>query len=151
MDDPRTAHDKLARELHEWFCQVTRQRIPLRMDILTQWIDWLLFGFTGADLKKVIEYLREEIRAGKRNMGAMSLRALLDIRNFEKDLGLANMAKSGFIADDRRIPPPPGAAPRPRPSKPTAEPQPQPERDPEEARRAADILAEFRRKQREDQ
>ena len=65
------------------------------MDTLTRWVDWLLAGHNGPELKKVIVYLRRQISAQKRNHGSLSLGSLLDITNFEKDLGLAQMASSG--------------------------------------------------------
>lgn len=87
--------DQRARALHAWFCTATGQRLPLRMDTLTRWMDWLLAGHNGPELKKVILYLRRQISAGKRNHGSLSLGSLLDIPNFEKDLGLADMVSRG--------------------------------------------------------
>jgi hypothetical protein len=60
-------------------------------------VDWLLAGHNGPELKRVIVYLRRQISANKRNHGALTLNSLLDITNFEKDLGLATMASSGKL------------------------------------------------------
>jgi hypothetical protein len=110
---PATEHDRRARELHKWFCQETGQELRLTMAVLRRWIDWLMAGHNGPELAKVIRYLKREISRGKRNHGALSLHSLLDIETFEKDLGLASMASSGKLDPERRLAPPPDAAPKP--------------------------------------
>lgn len=107
--------DSQARQLHEWYCTVTRQKIPLRMDTLLQWSDWIQMGYSGSDMQKVLRYLQGQIRANKRNHGALSLRQLLNLENFEKDLGLAQMASGGFLHEDARVTAPPDAPKREKP------------------------------------
>ncbi len=99
--------DSRARTLHDWFCRSTGQQVPLRMPMLTAWIDWLLAGHNGPEMALVIRYLRREIAAGRRNPGSVALRHLLDIETFEKDLGLAQMHKAGGFDPEKRLTAPP--------------------------------------------
>jgi hypothetical protein len=109
--------DERARKLHAWFCRATCQDLPLHMNNLRAWMDWLMAGFNGKQMALVIRYLRREIQAGRRNHGALSLRALLELSTFEKDLGLAQMTAGGGLDPDRRFSAPPDAenAPTARP------------------------------------
>jgi hypothetical protein len=130
-----TEYDQRARALHAWFCQETGQPLPLHMRTLTMWVDWLLAGHNGRELARVIRYLRREISAGRRNHGSLTLRSLLDIDTFEKDLGLAMMAGSGALDPERRLAPPPDATPAQRPA-PAASPATAPTTQVTEAERA---------------
>jgi hypothetical protein len=117
--------DQRARALHAWFCTATGQEIVLRMTTLTAWIDWLLAGHNGPEMAKVIRYLRREVAAGRRNPGCLSLRQLLDVDSFEKDLGLALMHAAGGFDPDKKLSAPPDAVP--------AAAAPAPQRDPRQA------------------
>lgn len=98
-----------ARALHAWFCDQTGQKIPLSMDRLLRWQEWMVAGHNGPELRKVIIYLRKQINAGKRNDGSLKLSNILRIEQFEEDLGLATMSKSGFLDPEKRIAKPPDA------------------------------------------
>src|SRR6202162_3801947 len=43
------------------------------------------------DLKSVVAYLQKEIRAGRRNVGALKLSNLLQLDRFEEDLNISNV------------------------------------------------------------
>lgn len=136
--------DSRARTLHDWFCRSTGQQVPLRMPMLTAWIDWLLAGHNGPEMALVIRYLRREIAAGRRNPGSLALRHLLDIETFEKDLGLAQMHKAGGFDPEKRLAAPPDAGsvatPTPAPIEPPAAViQPVPSSDAARAARIAQL------------
>jgi ABC-type sugar transport system permease subunit len=50
-----------------------------------------LAGFNAADLRRVIAYLQKEIRAARRNIGALKLSNLLQLDRFEEDLNVSRM------------------------------------------------------------
>jgi hypothetical protein len=86
--------------------------MPLRMDTLNRWIDWLLSGHNGPELAQVLRYLRREVAAGRRNPGALKLSCLLDPARFEEDLMLARATRSGRLDPDAAIERPPDAPAR---------------------------------------
>jgi hypothetical protein len=45
----------------------------LRFDRERLWYEFLCAGFSAEDLKSVIAYLQKEIRASRRNVGALKL------------------------------------------------------------------------------
>jgi hypothetical protein len=66
--------------------------------------EFLRAGFSNDDLKTVLTYLQKEIRANRRNVGALKLSNLLQLDRFEEDL---NISKFDCAACHR--PPPPGS------------------------------------------
>jgi hypothetical protein len=99
-----TELDTRARTCHDWWNRSTGQGVRLTMPILTAWIDLLQLGYTGQDIRRVLVYLRNEIANKKRQHGALALRNFLLLENFEKDLALANMLKSGTLDPEKKIP-----------------------------------------------
>ena len=83
------------------YCQLTGQTLRLGFDRERQWYEWLRAGFTPQDLRQVISYLQREIRAGRRNVGALKLSNLLQPDRFEEDLNIRRV----------RLQPPPRPAP----------------------------------------
>jgi hypothetical protein len=77
------------RELHELYCQWTGQTLTLRFDRQRLWYEFLRAGFSAAELKRVIAYLQKEIRAERRNIGALKLSNLLQLDRFEEDLNIS--------------------------------------------------------------
>ena len=73
------------RELHELYCHWTAQTLSLRFDRERLWYEFLRAGFSTADLKRVVTYLRKEIRAERRNIGALKLSNLLQLDRFEEE------------------------------------------------------------------
>jgi hypothetical protein len=78
-------------QLHEFYCQCTGQNLSLRFDRERLWYEFLRAGFNAADLQRVIAYLQKEIRAARRNIGALKLSNLLQLDRFEEDLNISRM------------------------------------------------------------
>jgi hypothetical protein len=102
------------RTTHELYCQLTGQKLSLRFDRERLWYEFLRAGFSAQDLKSVVAYLQKEIRASRRNVGALKLSNLLQLDRFEEDLNISNVRL-------RSVPPP--QSPR---STPTDPPPPTP-------------------------
>ena len=97
------------RATHELYCQLTGQKLSLRFDRERLWYEFLRAGFSAQDLKRVVTYLQKEIRASRRNVGALKLSNLLQLDRFEEDLNISNVRL-------RSAPPP--QSPRPTPTDP---------------------------------
>src|SRR5271166_1405914 len=89
------------RATHELYCQLTGQKLSLRFDRERLWYEFLRAGFSAQDLKSVVAYLQKEIRASRRNVGALKLSNLLQLDRFEEDL---NIATSDCAARHRHNP-----------------------------------------------
>jgi hypothetical protein len=116
------------RELHELYCQWTAQTLSLRFDRQRLWYEFLRAGFSAEDLKRVLTYLQKEIRAQRRNIGALKLSNLLQLDRFEEDLNISRV----------RLKPP---APPPNP---IVQPAPDPDIDDQQRQRIRDQLRIFR-------
>jgi hypothetical protein len=82
---------QLVRELHELYCHWTAQTLSLRFERERLWYEFLRAGFSAADLKRVVTYLQNEIRAERRNIGALKLSNLLQLDRFEEDLNISRV------------------------------------------------------------
>ena len=80
--------------------------LPLSLRSERLWYELFHAGFNEDDLQRVIRYLQREIRAGRRNVGALKLSNLLQLDRFEEDLQISRV---------RLTPPPPPPPPRPVP------------------------------------
>ena len=105
----------LVRELHELYCHWTAQTLSLRFDRERLWYEFLRAGFSAADLKRVVTYLQKEIRAERRNIGALKLSNLLQLDRFEEDLNISKVRlRSAPPSESSRstptVPPPPTPA-----------------------------------------
>jgi hypothetical protein len=118
----------LVRELHELYCHWTAQTLSLGFDRERLWYEFLRAGFSAADLKRVVTYLQKEIRAERRNIGALKLSNLLQLDRFEEDLNISRV----------RLKPP---APHPNP---TVHPTLDPEIDDQQRDKILDELRIFR-------
>lgn len=78
-------------EAHTLYCQLTGQRITLRFDRQHAWFDFLGAGYCLEDLRRVILYLQREIRAQRRNVGALKLSNLLQLDRFEEDWNISRI------------------------------------------------------------
>jgi hypothetical protein len=107
--------EQRAKNLHEWYCQQLGCTLPWNMEWLRKWTEWMTFGHNGPQLKTVINYLRKEIAANRRNRGSLALVNLLNLETFSKDLSLAQMQKSGALDPDKKLSRPPDAEPVQRP------------------------------------
>jgi hypothetical protein len=92
--------------VHQLYTQLTGQSLSLRYDRERMWWNLLHAGYTPQDVRAVIRYLQREIRAGRRNVGALKLSNLLQLDRFEEDLQISRV---------RLTPPPPPPPPRPVP------------------------------------
>jgi len=79
------------RATHELFCHLTGQKLTLRFDRERLWYEFLRAGFSAEELKIVVTYLQKEIRASRRNVGALKLSNLLQLDRFEEDLNISNV------------------------------------------------------------
>lgn len=119
---------------HGLYCRLTGQDLPLRYDRERQWYELLRAGHTLADVEHVVRYLQREIRATRRNVGALKLSNLLQPDRFEEDLGISHLRVRAPTSPPALKPPPP---------------MPPPKEDPEELERrrlrGLDWIAELRR------
>jgi len=76
---------------HQLYCQLTGQSLRMAFDRERMWFELLRAGFTAEDLRRVIGYLQREIRAGRRNVGALKLSNLLQPDRFEEDLQISRV------------------------------------------------------------
>ena len=76
---------------HQLYCQLTGQKLSLRFDRERLWYEFLRAGFSAHDLKSVVAYLQKEIRASRRNVGALKLSNLLQLDRFEEDLHISKV------------------------------------------------------------
>ena len=97
------------RELHGLYCQWTAQPLRLRFDRERLWYEFLRAGFSAADLKQVVRYLQKEIRAQRRNVGALKLSNLLQLDRFEEDLHISRVQLKPPVQRPEPVPPPPPA------------------------------------------
>lgn len=117
-------------QAHALYCRLTGQRVSLRFDRERLWFDLFQAGFNEADLQRVIRYLQKEIRAGRRNVGALKLSNLLQPDRFEEDLQISRVQ----LLAPKPVPPSP----------PPPTPPPSPEQREASRQRALQILAQFR-------
>ena len=118
----------LVRELHELYCHWTAQTLSLGFDRERLWYEFLRAGFSAADLKRVVTYLQKEIRAERRNIGALKLSNLLQLDRFEEDLNISRVRLK-----------PPASHPNP-----TVQPEPDPQIDDQQCDKILDELRIFR-------
>ena len=96
MTEPKSPNcSQMVRELHELYCHYTGQNLSLRFDRERLWYEFLQGGFTAADLRQVLAYLQKEIRAARRNIGALKLSNLLQLDRFEEDLNISRARLKG--------------------------------------------------------
>jgi hypothetical protein len=93
-------------QAHQLYCQLTGQSLGLGFDRERMWYELLRLGYSLQNLRTVILYLQREIRAQRRNVGALKLSNLLQPDRFEEDLQISRV---------RLRPPPPPPPPTPSP------------------------------------
>ena len=94
------------RQAHDLYCSLTGQRLGLGYDRERMWFELLRAGYSLDDLRHLVAYLQREIRAARRNVGALKLSNLLQLDRFEEDLAISRVA---LRAPSPPTPPPPGA------------------------------------------
>ena len=94
-------------QAHTLYGQLTGQRLSLGFDRERAWYELLRAGYTLEDLRRVVVYLQQEIRAGRRNVGALKLSNLLPLDRFEEDLNISRVRlRSPAKASSTPSPPP---------------------------------------------
>jgi hypothetical protein len=93
-------------QAHQLYCQLTGQTLRLAFDRERMWYELLRLGYSLHELRAVITYLQREIRAQRRNVGALKLSNLLQPDRFEEDLQISRVRL-------RALPPPQPAPPAP--------------------------------------
>src|SRR5205814_9823618 len=78
-------------QAHQLYCQLTGQSLRLGFDRERMWYELLRLGYSLQDLRAVITYLQREIRAQRRNVGALKLSNLLQPDRFEEDLQISRV------------------------------------------------------------
>jgi hypothetical protein len=95
---------------HQLYCQLTGQTLRLAFDRERMWYELLRLGYSLQDLRTVITYLQREIRAQRRNVGALKLSNLLQPDRFEEDLQISRV-RLRVTAPAQSAPPPPPVLP----------------------------------------
>lgn len=116
-------------QAHQLYCQLTGQTLSLGFDRERMWYELLRLGYSLEDLHAVVRYLQREIRAQRRNVGALKLSNLLQPDRFEEDLQISRV----------RLRPPAPVAPTPPPTPTLPEPERQRGRE-----RALELLRQFK-------
>jgi hypothetical protein len=93
---------------HQLYCHLTGQSLRLGFDRERLWYELLRAGYGLEDLRSVIAYLQREIRAQRRNVGALKLSNLLQPDRFEEDLQISRVRLRAPSA----LPSPPPSGPR---------------------------------------
>ena len=78
-------------QAHQLYCHLTGQSLRLGFDRERLWYELLRAGYGLEDLRSVIAYLQREIRAQRRNVGALKLSNLLQPDRFEEDLQISRV------------------------------------------------------------
>jgi hypothetical protein len=99
-------------QAHRLYCQLTGQTLSLGFDRERLWYELLRAGHTPEEVRTVILYLQREIRAERRNVGALKLSNLLQPDRFEEDLQISRVRLRP------PAPPPPPLPPAPPPLSP---------------------------------
>ena len=123
--------------LHQLYSQLTGQMLPLRYHRERMWWELLRAGYTPQEVRLVIRYLQREIRAGRRNVGALKLSNLLQLDRFEEDLHISHVRLRP------ELPPPTPDIPR----APTCPPQEQERRRQYALARLHELRERLRRRQ----
>lgn len=101
---------KAIQQAHALYCQLTGQTLRLGFDRERLWFEILRLGYSLEDVQAVVTYLQREIRAQRRNVGALKLSNLLQPDRFEEDLQI-HRVRLRPPAPSRPHPPPPRSLP----------------------------------------
>jgi hypothetical protein len=81
----------LIEQAHRLYVELTGQTLRLDYVRQRQWYELLHAGHTLEEVRSLILYLQREIRAGRRNVGALKLSNLLQPDRFEEDLQIRRL------------------------------------------------------------
>jgi hypothetical protein len=91
---------------HARYCQLTGQTLRLGFERERLWFELLRAGYAQDDLRRVVTYLQREIRAQRRNVGALKLSNLLQPDRFQEDLQISRLRLPPQTPSPRPPPPP---------------------------------------------
>lgn len=107
MPAPGLPDPAAIRQAHHLYCSLTGQHLGLGYDRERMWFELLRTGYSLDDLRHLVTYLQREIRAGRRNVGALKLSNLLQPDRFEEDLAISRVAlRPPSIPKPPPLPPP---------------------------------------------
>ena len=92
-------------QAHQLYSQLTGQTLRLAFERERMWFELLRAGYTLDDLRTVIGYLQREIRAQRRNVGALKLSNLLQPDRFEEDLHISRVRLRPSTSPQSPLPP----------------------------------------------
>jgi hypothetical protein len=78
-------------QAHRLYGELTGQSLRLAFDRERMWYELLRAGYGLEEARAVITYLQCEIRAGRRDVGALRLSNLLQPDRFEEDLQISRV------------------------------------------------------------
>lgn len=76
---------------HRRYQALTGAQLPMAPHRERLWYEWFKAGYGTEDLDRVIEYLKQQIRQQRRNVGALKLSNLLQLDRFEEDLAISHL------------------------------------------------------------
>ena len=110
-NSPQPVDAAAIQQAHRFYCQLTGQTLGLGFDRERRWYELLRAGYTLQDLRTVIVYLQREIRAQRRNVGALKLSNLLQPDRFEEDLQINRVRLRPPLPPKPALPPQPALDP----------------------------------------
>ena len=110
-NSPQPVDAASIQQAHRFYCQLTGQTLGLGFDRERMWYELLRAGYTLQDLRTVIVYLQREIRAQRRNVGALKLSNLLQPDRFEEDLQISRVRLRPPLPPKPALPPQPALDP----------------------------------------
>ena len=110
-NSPRPVDAAAIEQAHRLYCHLTGQTLSLGFDRQRMWYELLRPGYTLQDLRAVIVYLQREIRAQRRNVGALKLSNLLQPDRFEEDLQISRVRLRPLLPPKPTLPPQPALDP----------------------------------------
>ena len=110
-NSPRPVDAAAIEQAHRLYCHLTGQTLSLGFDRQRMWYELLRPGYTLQDLRAVIVYLQREIRAQRRNVGALKLSNLLQPDRFEEDLQISRVRLRPPLPPKPTLPPQPALDP----------------------------------------
>jgi len=94
-------------QAHALYCQLTGQSLSLGFDRQRMWFELLRLGYGPEQIRRVLVYLQREIRAGRRNVGALKLSNFLQPDRFEEDLNISQVKLKTTPPKQVSLPSPP--------------------------------------------
>lgn len=78
-------------QAHRRYQTLTGTKLPMAPHRERLWYEWFKAGYQTEDLDRVIQYLKQQIRQQRRNVGALKLSNILQLDRFEEDLAISRI------------------------------------------------------------